>query len=190
MTLEDRLDHLLTPAFLAYLAAEGELSAAHKRGDDEAGVDAARRQVVLASRQAASELHQFADAVTKARPPWLPGHVHGPRMVQAYVQAEHCRHLRGDPCEDMDLLHDIQDAIKHVELDPRTKPRKVTSDDAIVAMQTGSGELGYGEGKYGGAEQLVVTLVDGRQRALSSIFQNAIDTWRLALGRTLPPINE
>lgn len=192
MTLEDRLDHLLAPAFVAYLAAEEELTAAHKRGDGEAGLDAARQKVVLASRQAASELHQFADAVAEARPPWLPGHVQGPRGVQAYVQAQHCRNRRVAPCEDMDLLHDLQDAIKHVELDPTRRPRpaQVTTDRATVAMQTGYGQLGYGEGKYGGVEQLVVTLVGGRQRALSSIFQNAIDTWRLALGRALPPIGE
>ena len=116
----------------------------------------------------------------------------GPRGVQAYVQAQHCRHLRGPPCEDMDLLHDIQDAIKHVELRPRAagqKPRQVTSDKATCALQTGLGRLSFGEGKFGGAEQLVVTLVDGRQRALSCIFQNAIDTWRSAIGRPLPPIN-
>lgn len=192
MTLEDRLDHLLTPAFLAYLAAESELSAAHRRGDDEAGLDAARRKAVLTSRQAASELHQFADAVAEARPPWLPADVKGPRGVQAYVQAQHCRFLRGDPCDDMDLLHDLQDAMKHVELDPKRRPRppQVTTDKATRVAGVGFGVSRFGEGKFGGAEQVIVTLVDGQNRAVSSIFQNAIDTWRSALGRPLPPINE
>jgi hypothetical protein len=91
----------------------------------------------------------------------------------------------------MDLLHDIQDAMKHVELRSRVaKPRQVSSDQATIAMQTGFGRLPWGEGKFGGGEQLVVTLTDGSQRALSAVLQNAVDAWRDALGAPLPDIGE
>jgi hypothetical protein len=36
-------------------------------------------------------------------------------------------------------------------------------------------ELRYGEGKYGGAEQTIVTRKTGERRALSSILQNVFD---------------
>jgi hypothetical protein len=90
----------------------------------------------------------------------------------------------------MDLLHDIQDAMKPVELKPRTPPRQVTTDKVTVAIQTGYGKLPYGEGKYGGTAQLVVTLADGKQRALSAVLQNVVDAWRSALGQELPAISE
>lgn len=189
MTLDERLHELLEPSFRAYIAAELELSAANKAAD-AARLTAARRTVVLASRQAASELHQFSDAVDVVKPSWLPAAVSGPRGVQEWVQDQHCRNLRQGPSKDMDLLHDLQDAIKHVELKPRSVPRQVTSDSATVAAQTGYGRLPYGEGKYGGAEQLVVTLANGEQRALSAVLQNVVDAWRSALGHELPPISE
>lgn len=189
MTLDERLDELIVPTFRAYISAEHELSAAVKDGSEDR-LRRARQAVVLASRQAASELHQFSDAVAIAKPPWLPASVDGPRGVQAWVQRRHCRNLRQGPGKDMDLLHDIQDAIKHVELKPRIVPRQVSSDQATVAAQTGYGRLPFGEGKFSGAEQLVVTLANGEQRALSAIFQNVIDAWRLALGRDLPAMSE
>ncbi len=48
----------------------------------------------------------------------------------------------------------------------------------------------YGEGKYGGAEQLVVTTVTGDKRALSSVLQNIFDAWMSLLGQPLPPISQ
>lgn len=55
---------------------------------------------------------------------------------------------------------------------------------------TGYSLLHFSEGKYGGIEQVVVTRKDGRQRALSSVLQNATDAWRRRLGRPLPPIGD
>lgn len=189
MNLNERLDTLLNPAFRDYASAESELSEAIK-GENPDAIKTAREKVILAARQAASELHQFSDAVDVERPRWLPSNIVGPRAVQQWVQKNYCQYLRnGNPCEDMDLLHDIQDAIKHVKLKVRNPPRRVSSDKATVSLSTGYGQLPFGEGKYGGAEQMVVTLDDGRQRALSSVLQNSIDAWRAALGAELPPIN-
>ena len=48
----------------------------------------------------------------------------------------------------------------------------------------------YGEGKYGGAEQLVITTVTGDKRALSSVLQNVFDAWMRLLGQPLPAISQ
>lgn len=47
----------------------------------------------------------------------------------------------------------------------------------------------WGEGKYGGAEQVIVTTRDGAKRALSSVLQNVFDAWMRLLGQPLPPIS-
>jgi hypothetical protein len=48
----------------------------------------------------------------------------------------------------------------------------------------------WGEGKYGGAEQGVITTKDGNKRALSSVLQNVFDAWMMLLGQPLPPISQ
>ena len=48
----------------------------------------------------------------------------------------------------------------------------------------------YGEGKYGGAEQVVITTKDGDKRALSSVLQNVFDGWMTLLGQPLAPISQ
>jgi len=48
--------------------------------------------------------------------------------------------------------------------------------------------MSWGEGNYGGAEQVIVIFQDGRKRALSSVLQNVVDAWRLARGQSLPAI--
>jgi hypothetical protein len=48
----------------------------------------------------------------------------------------------------------------------------------------------WGEGKYGGAEQVVITTKDGNKRALSSVLQNVFDAWMTLLGQPLPPISQ
>lgn len=48
----------------------------------------------------------------------------------------------------------------------------------------------YGEGKYGGAEQVVITTVSGEKRALSSVLQNVFDAWMTLLEQPQPPISQ
>ena len=60
---------------------------------------------------------------------------------------------------------------------------------SITTSYGGSGELRYGEGKYGGAEQIIVTRITGERRALSSILQNVFDAWMNYLKQPLPPIS-
>jgi hypothetical protein len=46
------------------------------------------------------------------------------------------------------------------------------------------------EGKYGGAEQVVITTNDGSKRALSSVLQNVFDAWMALLAQAVPPIGQ
>ena len=88
--------------------------------------------------------------------------------------------LAVNECADFQLVWDITDAHKHIEID--RKPRQVTRSD-----QTGSQPFVWsgdhysgGDVYYGGAE-LVVTLDDGTQRPLSAIMKNVMNMWERLL---------
>jgi hypothetical protein len=86
-------------------------------------------------------------------------------------------------CSDAGLVRDVAEGFKHVTLSRRT--RRVTSKDQTGIETMGYGQGGWGEGRYGGPEQLVVTLDDGTKRPLSAILKNVIEMW----ARILPTLS-
>jgi hypothetical protein len=90
--------------------------------------------------------------------------------------------LAEQECGDFQLVWDIADAHKHVELG---RPgRAVTHDAQTSPGKLGYGEALYGEGIYGGAEQLVVQLDDGSRRALIGVIGRVVQMWEYILART------
>jgi hypothetical protein len=65
----------------------------------------------------------------------------------------------------------------------------VASSADIVPLSLGFGEGRFGESKYSGVRQFMVTKKDGDRRALSSVLQNFFDAWMTSLGQPLPPIS-
>jgi hypothetical protein len=53
----------------------------------------------------------------------------------------------------------------------------------------GFGQMRFGEGKFDGVEQVVITKKDGDMRALTSVLQNVFDAWMTLLGQPLSPIS-
>ena len=191
--IETHFEDIVVRAWRNYLKAEDALSGAIKNGGT-VEINEAKKEVVLSGRSASIEMHQFADTIaaqTENLPEWLP---EGVRTVDGVRKAvsEHCKMLRNiAPWADVDLLHDIADAFKHSIL---TNPRKgrehwVKTAKCSVVISTGYGELGYGEGKESGSDQVIIRLENGRCRALSSILQNVIDAWRTFMGQELPDFN-
>jgi hypothetical protein len=84
-------------------------------------------------------------------------------------------------CNDFALVRDVAEAHKHVTL--TRKSRKVTRSDQTTPGATAWGEVGYGEGVYGGGPQLVVTLDNGTKRPLTAIVGNVISMWEHLLAR-------
>jgi hypothetical protein len=183
MTQTDRhFECVVLPALREYLEAERGLTQA-LAGGISASVESARATVMRRARTAAIELHQLADHAAKNSRPAV-----AVEAIRSQVET-HCVFLReGGPVDDITLLRDVAEAFKHHTLD--RKSATVRGADAVVASTTGYSMLYFGEGKFGGVEQVVVTRKDGAQRALSSVFQNATDAWRRHLGRPLPPIGE
>jgi len=141
---------------------------------------------------AAVELHQFADLVANEPTPELPPFNNA--EAARFAVKPHCVFIRtATLIDDVHLLGDIADAFKHHKLDRKTAT--ITGAKAIVTLGSGYGEMHFGEGKYGGAEQVLVIQKSGGKRALSSILQNVFDAWMTLLasysavlkGSKLPP---
>jgi hypothetical protein len=189
---DTHFDQIVIPAWQAYLAAERNLTEAQNR--DVASVEQAHFRALREGGAATFYVHHFTDVVLRAKPAWLPYGItniadEGARLgaTRKWV-AQRCTMLRSANIDDVSLLHDVADALKHAILTGR-RNRDVSKNDQVLVVATGYGKLRYGEGKFGGTEQVLV-LANSGTRALSSVLQNVIDAWRLAAGRHLPNIGQ
>lgn len=182
----DHFQHIVIPAWQAYIRAEERLSAA-MRADDEAAIQNARYDALREGGAAAFYLHHFAEVVHRAQPHWI-----SPDATKADIWStveESCTMLRTDnPVRDVSLLGDVADALKHAVLNRRLEDRQVAAAEAVVVTGDGFGVLAFGEGKFGGEQVLI--LARDRTRALSSILQNVVDAWRRTVGLDLPDIGQ
>jgi hypothetical protein len=182
-------DRYVVPSFRHYVEAEARLSNAVESGD-QSKIEAARDEVMLSAMNAVVPAHHLSDVIIKERPAWLPSHINSLANLRQWAQTTHCKMLRGSPIDDLDLLGDVADAFKHHTLTHgRRIPRRITSAKATITTATGYGQMHFGEGKYGGAEQVIVQTSLGK-RALSSILQNIVDMWRSVIGRPPCPFDE
>jgi hypothetical protein len=183
---DEHFYEIVISAWQAYLAAETRLTDAINSGNQEAsrraGYDALRE-----GGAATIYLHHFAEVVIRVRPGWIPPEIGSARELWPWVSG-HCTMLRTDRhVADVELCGDVADALKHAILTRNLDARQIRENDAVLALGTGYGELSYGEGKYGGAQQVLV-LANSGTRALSSVLQNVVDAWRRAAGLALPEL--
>ncbi|RYD32524.1 MAG: hypothetical protein EOP85_21655 [Verrucomicrobiaceae bacterium] len=175
----------MIPAWQAYLGAEKELTAA-RRTNDQTALRAAKLKALREGGAATLYLHHFVEIVVAESPAWLPK-VKDYRAAQDWLEG-FCFALRSEtPSKDVRLLGDVADALKHSRL--RSAERTVSSRDAVLAVESGYGEVPYGEGKYGGTDQVLILAKSGK-RPLSTVLQNVVDAWRRVAGLELPPISE
>jgi hypothetical protein len=180
----DHLDNIVRPTLRNYVTADRLFMEAQKSG---AGVDEARHAAMLAARHAAIELHHLSDFVVNNP---APGATFADlRAARAAVQSHliFLREPKAPYVDDVVLLGDVADAFKHFKLERPN--RTVDGADAIIMTGTGWGKLRWGEGKWGGAEQVIVERKNGDQRAVSSVLQNVFDAWLTLFGQPLPAIN-
>jgi hypothetical protein len=128
------------------------------------------------AKHAISELNNMAERV------FCHWGADGQEVFNAKNVREYRTWLAEQECGDFQLVWDIADAHKHVELG---RPgRAVTHDAQTSPGKLGYGEALYGEGIYGGAEQLVVQLDDGSRRALIGVIGRVVQMWEYILART------
>ncbi len=185
---DEHLFEIVLPAWQAYLRSEVDLTSALMSGDDVAS-SRARYRALREAGSASFYLHHFAEIVLRARPNWLPDEASDLGKLRQWV-SRHCTALRTEhPTSDVQLLGDVADALKHAVLTKNPEKRLVAANEAILVCETGYGGGQYGEGKFGGTEQVIVLSTVGR-RALSGVLQNVVDAWRRAAGMNIPDIGE
>lgn len=185
---DEHFREIVVPAWQTYLGAEQRLTEAIQAKNPDRIVRA-RYDALREGGAAVFYIHHFAEVVLRARPRWLPIEVTTSGETWEWL-APHCTMLRTDEVvPDVSLLGSVADALKHAVLTRRVKEREIQENDAVLVVRSGYGQLRYGEGKYGGAEQVLVLAKSGA-RALTSILQNVVDAWRRAAGVELPAIGD
>ncbi len=185
---DEHFFEIVLPAWQAYLVSEAELTVAVTSGNETAAARA-RYRALREAGSASFYLHHFAEIVLRAQPHWLPADVEDLRNLRQWL-AGHCTALRtAQRVNDVRLLGDVADALKHAVLTRDPDNRLVEANDAVLVTGTGYGDGSFGEGKFGGAEQVIILSKVGR-RALSGVLQNVVDAWRRCAGIDLPPIGE
>ena len=134
---------IVIPAWQAYLAAEtrltGAINAKNEKASKRTGHDALRE-----GGAATLYVHHFADVVIRARPDWLPSEIRWPADVRCWVR-DQCTMLRTERhVADVELCGDVADALKHAILTRNLDARQIRGNDAVLALDTGYGELGWG----------------------------------------------
>ncbi|WP_269715631.1 hypothetical protein [Caulobacter sp. NIBR2454] len=181
--IDDHVRDVVFPALREYWEAETSLSEAV--AENHENLREFRISVMRRARTASLELNHLADVALATGDPRLT--VRTLDAVRDLVR-KHCEYLRGgEACNDTALVRDVADAFKHHTLDRASS--SVSGQEAVVACHSGYNDLPLGEGKYGGSEQVVVTLKDGTRRALTCILQNASDAWLRLLGSDLPELS-
>lgn len=185
---DEHFFEIVIPAWQAYLAAEAGLTRALEDGD-ELAASQARYTALREAGAACFYVHHYAEIVLRARPYWLPPEITELGPLRVWLSGS-CTALRTDAAtEDVGLLHDVADALKHAVLTRNPERRMVAANEAVLVSSSPYGAGRYGEGKFGGTEQILVLSRDG-QRALSSVLQNVIDAWRRVADIGLPAIGE
>ncbi len=179
------LNRVVRPGLHRYADAEATLTKAHA-AQDQIAIEAARIETGLAARQAVDGLHHLADFMWNEPTCW-PRTFADLEDVRSEVESR-CVFLRNAQVriKDVTLLRDISVAFKHHR--PTRGAVAVSTD--ILPEPGGYGGRRWGEGKWGGVEETVVTTKDGAKRALSSVLQNVFDAWMEVLGQPQTRINE
>lgn len=183
---DEHFFEIVVPAWQEYLASENLLSEAITMNDG-ARTASAKYNALRQGGAASFYVHHFAEVVLRSRPHWLPNNIAGTASLRDWL-AQHCTMLRSaNAVADVSLLRDVADALKHAILTQQLNMRDVSANDAVLVAQSGYGQLAYGEGKFGGVDQVLI-LANSGTRALSSVLQNVIDAWRRAANLPLPEI--
>jgi hypothetical protein len=123
--------------------------------------------------QAAVALNQMVDHF------WHQFSQSDPRRVFGQTSVAAFRKELAKQDEPFALVRDVADAHKHLRLD-RTD-RALTSAGQTAVSRMGYGEAEFGVGVYGGGDEVVVALDDGRRRHFSAVANHVFTMWERML---------
>lgn len=156
---------IVAAAISEYVEAEAELSAATEADEDR--IQRTRFRALRLGGAAALYLHHFADIVAKRPLEGLPDFESSVTKVREFLHA--------NGANDLVILGDAADALKHAVLTHRL-PREVEEAGQVLVVSRGYGVGHYGEGKFGGGEQVWLLARSG-QRPLMSVLREVGTVW-------------
>ena len=168
-----------------YLLAESSLA----EGEADESLGPAAYRTLRLGASAAIFLHHFAEVAVRARPDFLQETKFDLANIRQLVSQKCCMSRTDTPSADLALLEDVADSLKHAVLTRRVAQRRVQQNDQVLVIASGYAELPFGEGKYGGTDQVIVRAKTGH-RALSGVLQNVSDAWLSTFGWELPGMGE
>jgi hypothetical protein len=101
------------------------------------------------------------------------------QIAGAATASRYRDHLSQSICADFGLVRDVHDGHKHAVLSRAN--RQITTSDQTGMGRMAFGQGGYGEGTYGGTDQIVIQLDNGSKRALSAVMSNVMGMWEKLL---------
>jgi hypothetical protein len=162
----------------AFKNAEEQLTEA-THGDKGIDLAAAVYDALREGAAASFFLHHFADIVAAERASFVPQEivskgVHDVGSVRRWLAKF------SDRPQDIDLLGDIADALKHSHLTRRLEDRDVKLRGQVLAV-TADGHRKYqSESKNNGAYEIVVLAKSG-PRTLAGVLDNVLGAWQAAI---------
>jgi len=96
------------------------------------------------------------------------------QIAGAASARQYKNYLRGI-CPDFGLVWDVHDGHKHFKLDRPNREITSATQTGVSRMRYGEGD--FGEGAYGGANQIVIDLDDGSKRTLVGVMQAVMVMW-------------
>lgn len=161
-------NEIIYPAIDDYLAAEDALTAATVSGE---GLEAAKYKALRLGAAAAISLHHFSDVLAHRPPENLPDFEGDVGIVRTW--------LAGFGTNEIGILRDTADALKHAVLDPN-RQRDVQHSGLVLTTQRGYGMGHFGEGKFSGVEEVWI-LANSGMRPLTAVLKSVRDAWLAAL---------
>lgn len=159
---------IVCPAIDDYLAAEDALTTAALSDN---GLEQAKYKALRLGASAAISLHHFSDVVANRPPENVPDFQGDVGKVRTW--------LADFGTADVPILRDTADALKHAVLNP-DRARDVQHAGLVLTTQRGYGMGRFGEGKYGGADEVWILASSG-MRALTAVLRSVRDAWLNAL---------
>jgi hypothetical protein len=174
----DHFYEIVVPAVLDYEAAENALTQAITSNADDATKSKSRFAALRFGGAAAIYLHHYSDIIAYRPPPNLPNFNGNVGDARAWIGSCMEKRVKENL---IPLLRDTADALKHSTL-IYGLPREVEERNQVLAVSRGYGEAIFGEGKYGGIDE-VWLLGKCAKRPLRLVLSRVAKTWDAALNQ-------
>lgn len=170
LDVREHFREIVEPAIADYEQAEADLTRTAQTGDETALRRTSLRALRLGG-SAALLLHHFADIVARRPAVGFPDFHERVDDVRDWMINNGAR--------DLVLLGDVADALKHAVL-TRRLPREVEEVGQVLTAGRGYGNGRYGEGKFGGVDEVWILARSG-PRPLRSVLQSVRTAWEAVL---------